>query len=69
MLVIGGMSYPDEGSVTLNNESIYDWNLPKRFQWGGASVGFVFKSFNLVPYLNVYENVSVGLSLANRDQL
>lgn len=65
LLALGGMSHPDEGSVTWKNESIYDWNLSKRSQWRGTSVGFVFQSFNLVSYLTVYENVSVGLSLAN----
>lgn len=69
LLALGGMSHPDEGSVTWNNESIYDWNLSKRTQWRGTSVGFVFQSFNLVPYLTVYENVSVGLSLANSNSI
>jgi putative ABC transport system ATP-binding protein len=65
LLAIGGMSHPDEGSVFWNDQSIYDWDVTKRSQWRGASVGFVFQSFNLVPYLTVYENISVGLTLAN----
>jgi len=56
---------PDQGTVKWNEQSIYDWDVTKRSQWRGTSVGFVFQSFNLVPYLTVYENVSVGLSLAN----
>lgn len=64
LLALGGMSHPNEGSVSWKNESIYDWDLSKRSQWRGTSVGFVFQSFNLVPYLTVFENVSVGLSLA-----
>jgi putative ABC transport system ATP-binding protein len=65
LLALGGMSHPDEGSVSWNGESIYGWDITKRSQWRGSSVGFVFQSFNLVPYLTVYENVCVGLSLAN----
>jgi putative ABC transport system ATP-binding protein len=65
LLALGGMSHPDEGFVSWNGQSIYDWEVKKRSQWRGSSVGFVFQSFNLVPYLTVYENVSVGLSLAN----
>jgi putative ABC transport system ATP-binding protein len=65
LLALGGMSHPDEGAVSWNGQSIYDWDLTKRAHWRGSSVGFVFQSFNLVPYLTVYENVSVGLSLAN----
>jgi putative ABC transport system ATP-binding protein len=65
LLALGGMSHPDKGAVLWDNQSIYDWDVTKRSQWRGSSVGFVFQSFNLVPYLTVYENVSVGLSLAN----
>ncbi len=69
LLALGGMSHPDEGSVSWNNESIYGWDVTKRSEWRGSNVGFVFQSFNLVPYLTVYENVSVGLSLANNAQV
>jgi putative ABC transport system ATP-binding protein len=64
LLALGGMSHPDQGAVYWKEQSIYDWNVTKRSQWRGTSVGFVFQSFNLVPYLTVFENVSVGLSLA-----
>jgi len=65
LLALGGMSRPDDGFVSWNGESIYNWDMSKRSQWRGASVGFVFQSFNLIPYLTVFENVSAGLSLAN----
>jgi putative ABC transport system ATP-binding protein len=65
LLALGGMGHPDEGNVMWNNQSIYDWDVTRRSLWRGAIVGFVFQSFNLIPYLTVYENVGVGLSLAN----
>ena len=64
LLALGGMSHPDEGTVMWEDQSIYGWDVTKRSQWRGTNVGFVFQSFNLVPYLTVYENVSVGLSLS-----
>jgi putative ABC transport system ATP-binding protein len=64
LLALGGMCHPDCGIVQWNDESIYGWHVTKRTLWRGTSVGFVFQSFNLVPYLTVFENVSVGLSLA-----
>jgi putative ABC transport system ATP-binding protein len=64
LLALGGMSRPDEGTVLWDDQSVYDWDVKKRSAWRGLCVGFVFQSFNLVPYLTVYENVSVGLSLA-----
>jgi putative ABC transport system ATP-binding protein len=64
LLALGGMSHPDEGAVLWDGQSVYDWDVKKRSEWRGLCVGFVFQSFNLVPYLTVYENISVGLSLA-----
>jgi putative ABC transport system ATP-binding protein len=64
LLALGGMSHPDEGAVSWDGQSIYDWDVTTRARWRGTNVGFVFQSFNLVPYLTVYENVSVGLSLS-----
>jgi putative ABC transport system ATP-binding protein len=68
LLALGGMSHPDEGAVSWDGQSIYNWDVTTRARWRGTSVGFVFQSFNLVPYLTVYENVSVGLSLAKNGQ-
>lgn len=65
LLMLGGMSHPDQGTVLWQNQSIYDWDITQRSKWRGTSVGFVFQSFNLVPYLTVHQNVSVGYSLAN----
>jgi putative ABC transport system ATP-binding protein len=65
LLALGGMSHPDEGAVSWDGQSIYDWDVTTRARWRGTNVGFVFQSFNLIPYLTVYENVSVGLSLAS----
>jgi len=65
LLALGGMSSPNGGTVSWNNQSIYNWDLRRRSRWRGSSVGFVFQAFNLVPYLTVYENVSVGLALAD----
>jgi len=65
LLALGGMSHPDEGAVSWDGQSIYDWDVTTRASWRGTNVGFVFQSFNLIPYLTVYENVSVGLSLAS----
>lgn len=66
LMALGGMSRPDDGVVLWDNQSIYGWDNAQRARWRGSEVGFIFQVFNLVPYLTVYENVSVGLSLAAR---
>jgi len=65
LLMLGGMSTPTKGQVYWENEPIYQWNIKERAQWRAKKVGFVFQSFNLVPYLTVIENVSIALRLAN----
>lgn len=67
LLALGGMNTPSEGTVLWDNQSVYDWEVGKRARWRATQIGFVFQSFNLIPYLTVYENVSVGLSLATND--
>jgi putative ABC transport system ATP-binding protein len=65
LLALGGMSGPNEGKVLWNDESIFDWELKRRAQWRAGTVGFVFQTFNLIPYLTVYENVSLAMSLSD----
>ncbi len=66
LLAIGGMSTPTKGKILWEDESIYDWSHNKRAQWRSTKIGFVFQSFNLIPFLNVFENVSIALSLAGK---
>ncbi len=65
LLMLGGMSTPTQGQVYWENEPIYQWKLKERAQWRAKKVGFVFQSFNLIPYLTVIENVSIAMRLAN----
>lgn len=65
LLMLGGMSTPTQGHVFWENEPIYQWKLKERAQWRAKKVGFVFQSFNLIPYLTVIENVSIAMRLAN----
>ena len=64
LLTIGGMNSPGEGKIFWGNESIYDWKLSKRAEWRAKIIGFVFQTFNLIPYLTVFENVSLALDLS-----
>lgn len=66
LLTLGGMSSPTSGKVFWNSELIYDWNSTKRADWRGETIGFVFQTFNLLPYLNVYDNVRISLDLSAR---
>jgi putative ABC transport system ATP-binding protein len=62
LLMLGGMSTPTSGDVTWEGESIFGWTTATRAKWRASNIGFVFQSFNLIPYLSVYQNVKSGLS-------
>lgn len=62
--VLGGMLTPSEGRVLLDGRSMYDLSVAERTALRGARIGFVFQTFNLVPYLTALENVQIPLYLA-----
>ena len=62
--LIGGMLSPTQGAVRVANESLYDLTSDERSALRKNKIGFVFQTFNLVPYLTALENVQVPLVLA-----
>jgi putative ABC transport system ATP-binding protein len=66
LLTLGGMLSPSSGRILLNRQSIYDLNSDGRARLRKENIGFVFQTFNLVPYLTALENVQTPLYLAGR---
>jgi putative ABC transport system ATP-binding protein len=62
--LLGGMLSPTEGKVRIGGESLYDLTSDERSALRKKRIGFVFQTFNLVPYLTALENVQVPLVLA-----
>jgi putative ABC transport system ATP-binding protein len=62
--MIGGMLAPTSGRVVVDAQSVYDMPVKTRAAWRRQKIGFVFQTFNLVPYLTALENVQVPLYLA-----
>lgn len=63
--LIGGIDSADSGSVKIAD---FDWAAlsdKQRSRLRNRLLGFVFQSFNLMPMLNVYENVEIPLLLQN----
>ena len=63
LLALGGMLSLTEGKIFLDGESLYDLTPDKRAGIRGEKIGFVFQTFNLIPYLTALENVQVPLML------
>lgn len=64
LLCLGGLIHPSRGKVVVEGASIYDLDLRKRAIFRLRNLGFVFQTFNLIPYLTAIENVQIPLSLA-----
>ena len=61
--LLGGMLSPDSGQVSLDGQSLYDLPIAERTELRRTKIGFVFQTFNLIPYLSARENVQVPLYL------
>jgi putative ABC transport system ATP-binding protein len=67
LLMLGGMLSPSSGRVLLEDQSIYDLTTDGRAKLRKEKIGFVFQTFNLVPYLTAMENVQIPMFLAGVD--
>ena len=65
LLMFGGMLSPASGTVEVDGQSLYGLSPEKRATVRREKIGFVFQTFNLVPYLTALENVQIPLFLAH----
>lgn len=65
--VLGGMLAPTAGNVTLDGQSLYDLSIEERTAIRAKKIGFVFQTFNLIPWLTACENVQIPLLLAKKN--
>lgn len=61
--MIGGLDRPTSGSVIIDGKSIFDLKDEELTIFRRRKIGFVFQAFNLVPVLNVYENIVLPIQL------
>ncbi len=66
LFTIGGMQHPTEGRVLFAGSDIYGLSSTKRAALRRTRIGFVFQTFNLVPYLSCLDNVIVPAVLAGK---
>lgn len=66
LFTIGGMQHPTEGKVLFADADMYRLNATKRAVLRRTRIGFIFQTFNLVPYLNCLDNVVVPAVLAGK---
>lgn len=64
--LIGGLDRPDEGRVLIEGKDIFSLKGDRLAQFRRKKIGFIFQDYNLIPALNVWENVVLPLGLDNR---
>jgi putative ABC transport system ATP-binding protein len=66
--LLGGLDKPDEGEILVDGWSLTAANEKELTQYRRTRLGFVFQFFNLLPTLNVLENVCLPLQLQGRKE-
>jgi putative ABC transport system ATP-binding protein len=64
--VLGGLIKPEEGSVYITGESIYDLKERERAKIRNQKCGFVFQSFNIINELTVLNNIRLPFDIAGK---
>ena len=57
--MIGGLDYPDSGSVTVDGIELQGMRERQLAVFRRSKIGFIYQSYNLIPSLTVQENISV----------
>lgn len=61
--ILGGLDEPTAGGVWIRGNSLKDMTEDERTIFRRRNIGFVFKQYNLIPVINVYENIVLPLRL------
>ncbi len=64
--MLGGLDRPTSGSVIVDGKDIFRLKDEALTIFRRRKIGFVFQSYNLVPVLNVYENIVLPIQLDGR---
>ncbi len=65
--LIGGVDRPTSGKVFIDGKDIYKFNDDELAIFRRRQVGLIYQFYNLIPILNVEENITLPLNLDNRD--
>jgi len=66
--MLGGLLSPTRGQVIIGGIDIYALKRDKLADFRREFMGFIFQSFQLVPYLNVLENVQLPLAVTHHSE-
>ena len=64
--LIGGLDRPDSGEVIIDGKNIFELKSNQLAVFRRKKIGFIFQDFNLIPSLNVWENIVLPIGLDGR---
>ena len=68
LYLLGGLDMPSSGSVKINGVDLSTLKDKQRCKMRNEDVGFVFQFYNLVPNLNVEDNISLPLMISGKSR-
>lgn len=66
--LLGGLDIPTEGSIAIRNRKLEKLKPDELTVFRRRNIGFIFQNYNLMPILNVYENIVLPLRLDGLDE-
>lgn len=64
--LIGGVLQAKKGQLSVLGQNLGEMSASQRDQFRGHHIGFIFQMFNLIPYLSIYENVTLPCSFSEK---
>lgn len=61
--MIGGLDTPTEGEIVIDSKNIAQMSHDELTIFRRRKIGFVFQNYNLLPFMNVYENIILPIRL------
>lgn len=63
--ILGGLDKATSGKIIINNQDIFSFSEEKLSVFRRRNIGFIFQFYNLIPVLNIEENIALPLMLDN----
>ena len=68
MNTIGGLDSDFEGAILYEGKNLRDFSQKEMVNYHKKSIGFIFQNFNLIPHLDLIDNVSIAMTLSNANE-
>lgn len=68
MNTIGGLDSDFEGAILYEGKNLRNFSKKEMVNYHKKSIGFIFQNFNLIPHLDLIDNVSIAMTLSNADE-